>query len=184
MAGPLRAALRAVARARLLAVADAGRVQRASDDLVPNARKVLHPASSHEHDGVLLEVVADARDVGRDLDARGQADPGDLAEGGVRLLGGYGEDARADAAPLRRTAKSGALRLRSRALAPDPDQLLYGRHGSLVCTRVVVSLERPTKPDQIGPGQKRPKPFLGALQTLDPQLALREPQPKILQIRG
>src|SRR3989442_13297133 len=95
MAGLLRAALRAVARARLLAVADAARVQRASDDLVPNAWKVLHPASSHEHDGVLLEVVADARDVGRDLDARGQADPSDLAKGGVRLLVGYRENARA-----------------------------------------------------------------------------------------
>ena len=35
-----------------------------------------------------MQVVADAGDVGRDLDAAGQANTGNLAERGVRLLGG------------------------------------------------------------------------------------------------
>src|SRR2546421_5149335 len=63
-AGPLRGIsalllLRAVTAAGLLAVTHALRVERASDDLVPDAGEVLHPAATHEHDRVLLEVVAD-----------------------------------------------------------------------------------------------------------------------------
>ena len=61
--------LRAVAAAGLLAVRDAGRVERAADDLVTHARQVFHTAATHEHDRVLLQVVADAGDVRRDLDA-------------------------------------------------------------------------------------------------------------------
>src|SRR6266516_3527237 len=44
--------LRAVAAARLLAVADALGVQRTADDLVPDAGEVLHPAAANEHDRV------------------------------------------------------------------------------------------------------------------------------------
>src|SRR6266566_6076583 len=88
---PLRSSallgLRAVAGASLLAVADALRVEGPADDLVANARQVLHTAAAHQHDGVLLQVVADAGDVRGDLDAAGQADPAHLAEGRVGLLG-------------------------------------------------------------------------------------------------
>src|SRR4029453_10199178 len=106
-AGPLRGMsalllLRAVAAAGLLAVLHALGVERAADDLVGDTGKVLHPAAADEHDRVLLEVVAHARDVRRDLDAAAQAHAGDLAEGGVRLLRGGGVDARADAASLGR----------------------------------------------------------------------------------
>src|SRR5215471_6656000 len=80
-AGPLRGMsalllheLRAVPAASLLAVADALSVQRATDDLVPDAGQVLHPAATHEHDRVLLQVVADAGDVRGDLDLAGQPD--------------------------------------------------------------------------------------------------------------
>src|SRR2546423_7809065 len=83
-AGPLRGMsalllLRAVAAAGLLAVAHALRVKRTTDDLVTNAGEVLHPATTHEHDGVLLEVVPDTRDVGGDLDAVAEPDAGHLA---------------------------------------------------------------------------------------------------------
>src|ERR1700758_2995732 len=76
VAGPLRGMsalllLRAVAAARLLTVADALGVQGAADDLVAHARKVSYPPAAHQHDRVLLEVVADAGDVGRDLDVAG-----------------------------------------------------------------------------------------------------------------
>src|SRR5207247_4468098 len=84
--------------------------------------------------GVLLEVVADPRDVGGDLDAACQADAGDLPKSGVRLLRGGGEHARADTAALRRAPERGALRLDPRALAPLLDKLLCGRHRSRVCT--------------------------------------------------
>src|SRR3954452_15143477 len=83
-AGPLRGMsalllLRAVTAAGLLAVADTLGVQRTADDLVTDARKVLHAAAAHEHDRVLLQVVADARDVRRDLDLAAELHASDLA---------------------------------------------------------------------------------------------------------
>src|SRR5690242_16987341 len=70
--------LRAVAAAGLLAVADTLGVERTADDLVTDAGQVTHTTAADEHDRVLLQVVADAGDVGRDLDAAGQAHTGDL----------------------------------------------------------------------------------------------------------
>src|SRR5712691_2819360 len=93
--------LRAVAAARLLAAADALGVQGAADDLVPHPGQVADAAAAHQHDGVLLEVVADAGDVGGDLDVAGEPHPGNLAEGRVRLLGRCRINARADPAALR-----------------------------------------------------------------------------------
>src|ERR671913_1083691 len=137
-AGPLRGIsalllLRAVAAARLLAVGDAARVERAAHDLVADTGKVLHPAAAHEHDRVLLEVVADTRDVSGDLDAARQAHAGDLAEGGVRLLRGGRVDARADAASLGRALEGRRLGLRRLVLPALADQLVDGGHlgGSL-----------------------------------------------------
>src|SRR5512132_1047801 len=72
--------LHAVLRAGLLAVADAGGVERSAHDLVAHARQILDAATPHEHDRVLLEVVALAGDVGRDLDASGDADASNLAQ--------------------------------------------------------------------------------------------------------
>src|ERR671920_285764 len=75
-AGPRRgtsaALLGAVAGPCLLAVADAGGVEGAPDDLVAHAGEVLHPAAAHEDHRVLLEVVPLARDVGGDLHAARQ----------------------------------------------------------------------------------------------------------------
>src|SRR6188472_2770046 len=107
-AGPLRGivssllGLGAVPAPGLLAVLHAGRIERAADDLVPDARQVADATATDEHDGVLLEVVALTGDVGRDLDPARQAHAGDLAEGGVRLLRGVRVHARADAAALGR----------------------------------------------------------------------------------
>src|SRR6266498_395594 len=115
--------LGAVARAGLLAVADALRVEGAADDLVANARQVLHAAAAHQHDGVLLQVVAHAGDVRRDLDAAGQPHAADLAQRRVRLLGRGGVDARANAAALGRTLQRGRLGLGDLALPALTDQL-------------------------------------------------------------
>src|SRR5215467_12203137 len=78
--------LDAVARARLLATVDARRIQRPADDLVADARKVLDAATAHEHDRVLLQVVALTGDVGGDLDRPGDPHARDLAQRRVRLL--------------------------------------------------------------------------------------------------
>src|SRR3954453_10279666 len=93
--------LHAVLRAGLLAVRDAGGIERAAHDLVAHAREVLDAAAADEHDGVLLQVVPLARDVDRYLHAVGEPNARDLAQRGVRLLRRGGVDARADAAPLR-----------------------------------------------------------------------------------
>ena len=79
--------LGAVAGAGLLATVYAGSIERASNDLVPNTREVLHTTATDEHDRVLLEVVTLTRDVGRDLHLGGETHAGDLAQRGVRLLG-------------------------------------------------------------------------------------------------
>src|SRR6478735_5171014 len=114
-AGPLRGMsaflLRAVTAAGLLAVLHTGGVERAADDLVAHTGEVLHTTATHHHDGVLLEVVALARDVGRDLDTARQAHAGDLAEGGVRLLGGVGVHAGAHATTLGRALQCRRLAL-------------------------------------------------------------------------
>src|SRR4051812_1727515 len=119
--------LDAVLGAGLLAVADAGGVERPADDLVADARQVLDAAAADEHDRVLLKVVALARDVDGDLDATRDADAGHLAQRRVRLLGRRRVHARADAAALRR----GHLLLA--ALAG-----LQARCGQLLCLRVAT----------------------------------------------
>src|SRR5438309_6510323 len=132
MAGPLRGIpllllLGAVAAACLLAVAHAGGVEGAPHDLVAHAGEVLDPPPTHEDDRVLLQVVPDTGDVGGPLDARRQPDPGDLAEGRVRLLGRGRLHLRADAAALRASPEGRGLRLGDLALTALAEKLLNRR---------------------------------------------------------
>src|SRR5690606_37417465 len=87
--------------AALLAVLNADGIQGAPDDVVTNTGKVLHAATPHENNRVLLEVVADARDVGGHLVAAREADTSHLAQRRIGLLGCGRVDADTDAAPLR-----------------------------------------------------------------------------------
>jgi hypothetical protein len=57
---------------------DASGIQSSSKDVVTDTREVLYTASADEHDGVLLEVVTFARDVGVDLFRVGEAYTGNL----------------------------------------------------------------------------------------------------------
>src|SRR5947209_3134422 len=79
-------------------------VERAADDVVLDRRQVGDATTAHEHDGVLLQVVADPRDVRGDFHLIGEADSRDLPERGIRLLRGHGADDRADATLLGRAA--------------------------------------------------------------------------------
>src|SRR5690606_349166 len=99
--------LGAVATACLLAVLHTLGVERAADDLVAHTRQVLHTTATHQHHGVLLQVVALARDVGGDLDLGGQLHACDLAKRRVRLLRGGGVHAGAHAAALRAALECG-----------------------------------------------------------------------------
>ena len=68
--------------------------------MVAHAREILYTAAADHDDRVLLKVVALTRDVGRNFVAGRKAHTGDLAQGGVRLLGGHRLDDETDAAAL------------------------------------------------------------------------------------
>src|SRR6476646_11443084 len=124
------ALLGAVLGARLLAIVDAGGVERVAHDLVADARQILDTPTAHEHDRVLLQVVADARDVAGDLHAVGEAHACDLAQGRVRLLGRDRVHARADASLLGRALERGGLGLRVLRRARMTHELIDGRHAA------------------------------------------------------
>src|SRR5262245_43518596 len=69
----------AVLRAAAVPGRHPGGVERAAHDVVADTRQVLHAAAADQHDGVLLEVVPLARDVGVHLTAVGEAHARDLA---------------------------------------------------------------------------------------------------------
>src|ERR1041385_2586531 len=121
--------LGSVLRAGLLTVGDAGRVERGADHLVAEARQVLDAAAAYEHHGVLLQVVALARDVGADLEPVRQANAGDLTKRRVRLLRGGRRDARADAALLRGSRERRGLGLRGLLRPALANQMIDGGHG-------------------------------------------------------
>src|SRR5215207_1955463 len=131
----LSALLGAVLGATLPAVGHAGRVERGPDDLVAEARQILDSPAADQHDRVLLQVVPLARDVGPDLHAVGQANPGHLPEGRVRLLRGDCHHARADAPLLGSAPQGRGLRLRRRGTTALADELVHGRHSGLLSGR-------------------------------------------------
>src|ERR1700676_1914400 len=114
-AGPLRGTsgllLGAVTATGLIPLTNARCVQRSADHLVSDTGEVLHTPTTHQHDRVLLEVVALAGDVGGHLEPTGEADPGHLAERRVRLLRGVGVDAGAHAPALGCSPEGRGLRL-------------------------------------------------------------------------
>src|SRR5262245_43631593 len=140
--------LGAVPATGLLAVLHAGRVERAADDLVPDAGQVADATAADEHDRVLLEVVALAGDVGRHLDAAGETDAGHLAERRVRLLGRGRVHAGAHATALGRALQRGGLGLAEFRAATLADELLDGGHEANLFMRICVcdSARRETFP--------------------------------------
>jgi len=56
-------------------------------DMVANAGEIFDPAASDHNDRVLLQVMADPRDVSRYLHPISQPHPSDLPQSGVRLFG-------------------------------------------------------------------------------------------------
>src|SRR2546425_5750361 len=167
---PLTALFGAVLGTALLAVRHARCVERSADDLVPDARQVLDAAASDEDDGVLLKIVALARDVGRDLHLVRQADARDLPKRRVRLLRGMREHARADAALLRRSAECRGLRLPLLESTTLADELVDGGHEPP--RKSVLTQQRSAGPMALPTGRsmvakrarprKPPKPACGA----------------------
>src|SRR5213075_2256003 len=124
-------ALGAVLRAGLPAVLDALGVEDAAKHVIANAGKVAHAATADQHDAVLLEVVALARNVADHFAQIGQADLGHLPERRVRLLRGRRIDTGANAAFLRVLLHRRDLRLGLLRFATLADQLVDRRHEAL-----------------------------------------------------
>src|SRR6266567_457733 len=102
---------RPILRAALLTVGYAGSIQRAANHVITNAGKILHTAPADQHDRVLLEVVADARNIGRHFDSIGEAHTSHFPERRVRLFGSGGINACTNSALLRTALQSGTRSL-------------------------------------------------------------------------
>jgi hypothetical protein len=122
--------LGAVAAAGLLTVLYSSGVKGAANDLVTNARKVLHTTTAHKHDGVFLEVVAFSGDVGRNLNTAAETDTSNLAKSRVGLFRGGCVDTSTHTTALWGALKCWCLALFNFGLSALTDQLLNGGHGN------------------------------------------------------
>ena len=121
--------LRAVEGAALHALGNASRIESAADDMVTDARQVADLAATDQHNRVLLQVVADARNVASTLDRVRQPHARDLTKGGVRLLRGLRLDGQADAALLRTGLQNRGIRLAGYLFSTLANLLIDRRHG-------------------------------------------------------
>ena len=69
--------------------------------MVTNTRQVLYTAAADQNNAVLLQVMADAGDVGTDFNTVRKSYSGDFSQRGVRLFGGSGLYSSADTSFLR-----------------------------------------------------------------------------------
>src|SRR5207248_11688796 len=100
-------------------------------DVVAHARQVTHATTTYKHDGVLLQIVTLAWDVGRDLDAIGKPNARHFAKGGVGLFRRHDLDLQADTLFLRAAVQSGMLGLTILLAACLANQLINRRHSQL-----------------------------------------------------
>jgi hypothetical protein len=109
--------------------------------VVTDTGKVLNTTAADHDNGVLLQGVANAGDVGGDFVAVGQANTSDLTQCGVGLLGGRSSDSSADASLLGRRQigglglqgvqtelQSGRIGLVGSLFSSFTDQLVKSRH--------------------------------------------------------
>src|SRR5580700_5739148 len=143
-------ALGAVLGPALLALADAGTIQRAAHRVIPHTRQVLHAPAANEHHRVLLQIVTLAADVAGDFVAVGEAHAAHLAQGGIGLLRCRGIHARAHPALLGGRAERRHLGFLCSRPARLPDELTRRRHRYPVskisaagATHAISDLRRP-----------------------------------------
>jgi hypothetical protein len=72
--------LNAIFRSSLVSLAYASGLLGSTNDVISNARKVLNSTTSDKNNGVLLQVVAFARNVGGDFDTVGQSNTSSLSK--------------------------------------------------------------------------------------------------------
>ena len=111
-----------------VAVRHTQRVERASNDVISDTRKVLHTTPANKHHGVLLQIVPYARDIGSNFHTVCQADTSDFAQGRVRLFGRRRIDTHTNPAFLRAALKCGSTRFFPNFLPSLPYQLVDCGH--------------------------------------------------------
>lgn len=95
----------------LSTILNASSVQGAADNVVANTGQVFDPSSTNHDHRVLLEVVANTRNVGSYLKAGSQTNPRHFPQGRVGLFGRGGIYAGTHAATLRTTLEGRRFRL-------------------------------------------------------------------------
>ncbi len=93
--------LRTVLGTGLATASDTLRIQSTTDNVVTNTGKVLDTTATNQYDAVLLQVVADTRNVRSYLDTIREADTCYLTQSRVRLFRGHGTNSSAYATLLR-----------------------------------------------------------------------------------
>src|SRR4051812_13536041 len=96
--------------------------------MVADARQVLHPATTNEHDGVLLKIVPLTGDIGRNFEAVSKPHARDLPKRRVRLFRRRRIDPGAYATLLRVGPKRWRLILGFDVFPAAPDELIDSRH--------------------------------------------------------
>jgi len=122
----------AVLGTRLIAVGNAGCIERSADHVIAHTRQILDATAADQNDAVLLQIVANTRNVGGALDTIRETNTGNLAKRRVRLLGRGRKNAGADTTLLRTSVKRRALRLVFVRSPPLADQLVNGWHSNLL----------------------------------------------------
>src|SRR5688572_13749724 len=119
----------AVLGTALAALLDTGAVKRATNRVVAHARQIFDAAATDQHDRVFLQVVAFAADVGNDFEAVGEANLGDFAQRGIRLLRRRGVYARAYPALQRAALQCRNLGFFGPGMPAPAHELIDGCHG-------------------------------------------------------
>jgi hypothetical protein len=113
----------------LLPVHNALTVEDTPNDFVLDTRTVRDSAPTDQDDGVLLEIVALARDVGQNRFSGCEFDTGTLTLGRVGLLGLHGKELEDNAPSLRTSIQGRGERLLGERLATAFDDLVECGHG-------------------------------------------------------
>jgi len=131
--------LGSVLRSSLLPIGDAYRIERSPDHVIAHTGQIFHAATADQHNRVLLQIVANPRNVGRHLDTIRQPHTRHFTQRGVRFLGSLRVHARTYASLLRTSLQRRAGRLIPRPLAASFHQLIKGWHSLSCCSSQLTS---------------------------------------------
>ena len=95
--------------------------------MIPNPGEVLDTSTTNQNDGVFLQIMSDARDIGSDLDPIGEPDTRDFSQCRVGFFGCGCVHPRAYTSALRTPLQSWTLRLKTNLLSARSYQLIEGR---------------------------------------------------------